>query len=200
MFIQADWDPTLGQDLHVHRYTAARDKLHSEEWEAGLDDLEALAHEGSVLSMLLVADAMRDGWLYRQDLEMAKKWYAVAAESGALRGWFGLGLTYLKSEQYREAVRYLNMAADAGYPPALNTLAGMYFRGDLGVRDIAKAGRYWSDAIDAGHVSAKVSFNFWRARGRYGVLQILPGIANYVAARSEQDRIRSIPQEFDRVR
>ena len=195
----ADWDPVLGEDPHLRRYAAVRDKLHSEEWGAALDDLEALAHEGSVMSMLLIADAMRTGWLYRQDLEAAKAWYAVAAESGALRGWFGLGLTHLKSEQYDEAVRYLSMAADAGYPPALNALAGVYFRGDLGARDLARAARFWSDAVEAGHVSAKVNYNFWRARGRFGALQIVPGIANYVAARLEQDRIRSIPQEFDRL-
>ena len=131
---------------------------------------------------------------------MARKWYAVAAESGALRGWFGLGLTHLEAEQYDEAVRYLSMAADSGYPPALNALAGVYFRGDLGVKDLAQAARFWSDAVEAGHVSAKVNYNFWRARGRFGALQIVPGIANYVAARLEQDRIRSIPQEFDRLR
>ena len=195
-----DWDPVLSRDLHRDRYIAARDKLSSDAWEIGLNDLEALAHEGSILSILLVADAMREGRLYSQDLEMARKWYSVAAESGSLGGWFGLGLTHLKLEKFDEAVGFLNMAAEAGYPPALNALAGVYFRGDLGTKDRAKAQDLWRRAIDAGHVSAKVNYSFHRGRGAFGVLQMLAGIASYVSAREEQERIKSLVDEFDRLR
>lgn len=200
MGILTDWDPVLSQDLHIDRYKVARDRLHSDEWESGLNDLETLAHEGSLLSALLIADALREGRLYKQDLQMAEKWYSAAAESGSLRGCFGLGLTHLKLEQHDEAVRLLNLAAEAGYPPALNVLAGIYFRGNLSVRDRAKAEDFWNRAIDAGHVSAKVNYNFHKARGGYGVLRIPGGVVNYISAREEQERIKSISDEFDRLR
>jgi TPR repeat protein len=124
------YDIDARSDPHLAEYERARDLLQTSDWRDGLKELEGLAHRGSIMSMLLVSDAMRNGWLYHQDLPRAEAWYQVAVESGSARGLFGLGLTRLLMGRYSQAIQDLEAAIARRFPPAYNALAGIYFRGD----------------------------------------------------------------------
>ena len=124
------FDADASNDPFLVDYERARDLLQTADWRQGLQELEGLARRGSIMSILLVADAMRDGWKYDKDLPGAEAWYRVAAESGSARGLFGRGLTHLLMDRFSEAIQDLEATIARGYPPAFNALAGVYFRGD----------------------------------------------------------------------
>lgn len=107
------------------------------------------------MSMLLVSDAMRVGWMYDRDLPGAEAWYRVAAESGSARGFFGLGLTHLEMSRFSDVVQDLEAAIARHYPPAYNALAGMYSRGDGVPVNRQRALDLWRKGASLGHLPAK---------------------------------------------
>lgn len=157
-------------DPYFSEYQKARDLLRTPDWKGGLETLERLAREGSINSILLVADAMRVGWLYDKDLAGAETWNKVAVMSGSARGLFSLGLTYLAMAKYAEAETELRLAVDREYPPAYNALAGMRFRGDGGSVDLAGAKRLWRQGAAFGHLPSKLNLVKQQLRGKYGLI------------------------------
>ncbi|MDB5492720.1 MAG: hypothetical protein JWP86_57, partial [Phenylobacterium sp.] len=149
------YDSDARDDPFIAEYERARDSLHTSEWRRRLEELEQLAYRGSIMSILLVSDAMRDGWMYDQDLPGAEAWYRVAVESGSARGLFGLGLTHLLMGRFSEAVQDLEAAIARNYPPAYNALAGIYFRGDGVPVDRPRARHLWRKGAAMGHLPAK---------------------------------------------
>jgi|GEM_PF-2810100 len=160
--------------------------------------MERLAYGGSLMSMLLVSDAMRTGWMYDQDLPGAENWYRVAVESGSARGLYGLGLTRLQMGRFSEAIQDLEAAIARGFPPAYNALAGIYFRGDGVPVDRRRALDLWLKGAALGHLPAKRNLVQQRLHGRYGfwvrvtgALNVLP-IAIEIVTRTNRhtDRMR----------
>jgi TPR repeat protein len=150
--------------------------------------METLAYRGSVLSTLFVADAMRDGYTYEQDLPGAERWYEAAASSGWVRGLTGLATTHLLMGRREEAVKELEAAIENNYPPAMNTLAIIYFQGGGGIVDKSKALALWKKGASLGHFHAKRhlitqslhgKFGFWRRL--IATLQIISLISDYIS-------------------
>lgn len=132
------------------------------------------------MSILLVADAMRDGTLYDRDLCGAERWYKVAVESGSVRGLVGLALTHLLMGRVQDAVRELESAIELGYPPAMNALAGVLFRGDGGLRDEARAFSLWRRAARLGHIHAKRHLISQSWKGKLGWRGLVESIPLYI--------------------
>lgn len=55
-------------DPFREEFERARALLDGSEWERGLEELETLAHAGSMLSTICVAGCMMKGWYGHQDL------------------------------------------------------------------------------------------------------------------------------------
>lgn len=168
--------PEDADDPFLDDYKEARALLRTSDWRSGLERLEELAHKGSISSILLVADAMRVGWLYRQDLATASLWYQAAIEAGYPRGLFGLGLAQLAKEEFDSARGNLEKAGAQGYWPAFNSLAGIYFRGDGVPVDRKKAEMLWKKASSYGHVPARKNLLDQRLAGSYGAWGKIKGL------------------------
>jgi hypothetical protein len=166
-----DVDPSLDPNDDPLRadFEEARMLLEGGEWRQGLDELVALAHRGSILSLLCVAACMFEGWGYDQDLPGAENWYRVADESGFVEGLFGLGLTHVEMGRFSEAAQELQQAASKGYIPAYNALAYLYSRGEGVPLDRKKAMSLWRQGASLGHLPAKRSLNVALARGFEGL-------------------------------
>lgn len=196
----AEFDQESRNDPLFLEYQRARDLLKTQDWRLGLEELELLAHRGSIMSTLLVSDAMRVGWMYDQDLIGAGRWYRVAYESGSLRGLFGLGLTHLAMERYEEALEELHTATVENYAPAFNALAGMYFRGDGVEVDRKRAEQLWQEGASRGHVPARVNLVKQQMQGSYGALGRLKGAINILPTAIALVSVRSETPYTDRLR
>lgn len=76
------------------------------------------------------------------------------ANSGDPEAQYLIGMEYSKKDEHTEALRWLGMAADKQYPPALYML-GRYFAMGISVKqNIAKAAEYYAMAADAGHADS----------------------------------------------
>lgn len=179
-------------DPYFAEFAQARDLLLGPDWRDGLDALEALAHRGSLNSMLLVAGCMMKGWGYEQALPLAVAWYQAAVESGSTRGLHGLGLAHSRMEQYGEAIEALQAAVARSYPPAYDALAYMYAYGHGVPVDRKRALRLWREGYSLGHLMSKRGVILALARGYAGFrgriegwLNILPLAVEIMRARRE---------------
>ena len=80
------YDVDARNDPLLDKYELARDLLYTSDQHTAMDELKRLADQGSIMSTLLVSDALREGWVYDQDLPGAEAWYRTAVESGSARG------------------------------------------------------------------------------------------------------------------
>lgn len=142
-------------DPFCEEFERTRSLLDGPEWRSGLEDLEMLAHEGSMLSTICIAGCMLEGWGYDQDLPGAEAWYRVAAQSGFSAGIFGLGLTYQRMGRFAEAAHELQRAVSLDYRPAYNALAYLHSRGEGVPLDRRKALALWRTGASQGHQKAR---------------------------------------------
>ena len=194
------YDVDARNDPLLAEYERARDLLQGSDWRPGLEEMERLAHRGSIMSMLLVSDAMRDGWMYDQDLPGAETWYRVAVESGSARGLYGLGLTHLLMDRFSEAIQDLEAAIARGFPPAYNALAGIYFRGDGVPVDHQRALDLWRKGGALGHLPAKRNLLQQRLHGRYGLWGRTTGWLDLLPVAFEIGTVRTKNRYTDRMR
>ena len=194
------YDVDAREDPFLAEYERARDLLHGADWNQGLETLESLAHQGSLMSILLVSDAMRTGWMYDQDLPGAEAWYRVAVESGSARGLFGLALTYLQMGRFNEAIQNLEAAIARDFPPAYNALAGMYFRGDGVPVDKQRALDLWCKGAALGHLPAKRNLATQRLHGHYGFRARIAGWLGVLPVALEIVNLREVAPYTDRMR
>lgn len=193
-------DVDSSNDAYIEEYERARNTLATSNWSHGLQQLEQLAHRGSITSILLVADEMRKGQLYNQDLPGAEAWYKVAVDSGSARGLFGLGLTYLLMGRSSEAIQYLESAIARDYAPAYNALAGIYFRGDGVLIDRQKARDLWRGGACRGHLPAKKNLLHQSLHGRYGIWGRIVALMNLLPVVLEISVIKVTSPYSDRLR
>lgn len=194
------FDIDARNDPFLVEYQQALGLLQGADWRRGLEDMERLAHEGSLMSMLFVSDAMRDGWMYEQDLAGAETWYRVAVESGSARGLYGLGLTYLLMGRFGDAIRELEAAATRDFPPAYNALAGIYFRGDGVPSDRQSALGLWRKGALLGHLPARRNLLQQRLRGHYGLAGRVAGWRDLLPYAFEVVAVRRTNRHTDRLR
>lgn len=194
------YDLDARNDPFLSEYERARGLVGTPDWRNGVQELERLAYGGSLMSMLLVADAMRSGWMYDQDLPGAEAWYRVAADSGSARGLFGLGVTYLLMDRFSEAIQNLESAIARDFPPALNALAGIYYRGDGVPVDRQRALDLWLRGASLGHLPSKRNLVQQSIRGRFGPWRLAVGILTLLPVAIELGTVRATNRYTDRLR
>jgi tetratricopeptide (TPR) repeat protein len=169
------FDRDARSDPYLAEYKRVVDLLWTSEWRPALKELEGLARNGSIMSILLIADLIRAGRMYERDLPGAEEWYRIAVETGSARGHFGLGLTYRDMGRLEDAVRELEVAIARNFPPALNALAVMYFRGEAGLVDRPKALDLWRRGASLGHIPSKRNLVEQYVHGSYGLWRRILG-------------------------
>lgn len=191
------YDRDARNDPFLSEYAEAR-TLALTEPEAAIRSMEALASKGSVMAILYVADALQTGWIYgTKHPERAEDWYRVAAEAGSSRALHELGVTQRHRGDFDAAVSSITSAISQNYPPAINAMAIMKFRG-LGVpRDREEARALWVRAADLGHAPSSRNlamaylngvFGWWRVP--LGLLELVRSTALYAVAEPYSDRRR----------
>ncbi len=187
-------------DPFITEYKLARDLMKGADWPRGLKELEGLAHEGSVMSILFIADAMREGTFYDKDLPNAEDWYRVAVEAGFVRGVFGLGITHLRMGRFAEAIQDLEAAGARSYAPAYNSLAAIYFHGDGVIVDRQRALDLWRKAASLGNIPAQRNLVHQFIRGRYGFRKRVEGWAKIFPLAFEIMKLEREAPDSDRLR
>ncbi len=195
----AAYDLDVKNDPFVGEYIAARD-LTSQDPPKYIHKLEELAYRGSILSILYVADAMRKGRVYERDLKGAEKWYSAAIDAGSVRGLHGLGLTYYNEKKYDQAIEKFQIAISRNYPPAMNSLAGMYFYGEGVARDLIAAKVLWKRGSLLGHFYSKRNYAWALMTGDYGALERPHGILLWMSAALTLLQIFMSDRYTDRMR
>ena len=169
------FDLDASGDPYLLDYEAAR-SLTASDWQAGSREMERLAHSGSIMALLFVAEAMRDGRIYDQDLPGAENWFNVAVESTSVRGLWGRALTHLYMGRTEEAVGELEEAINRIYPPAMNSLARLYFTGTGVEKNKDKALALWRKASKMGHLPSRRNLIIVYMRGEYGARRVILGL------------------------
>jgi TPR repeat protein len=169
-------------DLFLGEYLSAGKMLNQDRSQA-LRTIEALAYRGSPLSMLFVADAMRNGGDYEVDLEKPEGWYRHAASHGSGRAMYGIGLIHLTRRDMEKAVEAFEAAGERGCGAAMWVLGLLYRRGGAGIPpDIDKARALLARGASQGHVWSSRTMSVVLMSGRYGLWARLRGYATYLAA------------------
>ena len=161
------YDQEQKTDPYFREYSDAVARL-STEWRQATLDLKELAYRGSMMSMLYIADVKMRGWKIPQDLPGAESWFEAACKSGSLRGRCGLALTHLLMGKFSRAIDELEEVVADGYPPAMNSLAGIYFRGDGVDVDKKKAYALWRRGASLGHFHSSRHLFQQSIRGQFG--------------------------------
>jgi len=174
-----DRDELLAREPDVRRLQDAY-ALLSTNPPRGLIELEELAKDGSVLSMLYLANAYKRE--PHADLSKTEIWYRAAYEKDSLDSIAGLGITYFQQKKYEAAEKVFERGV------AHNDGVSMYWLARIYVEDPKHKGRY-SDIKDLfersmmlGQVRAKNQLAFLLMRGRYGIGNIPRGIFLYFSS------------------
>lgn len=170
------------RDPHLQEYLAAGKALERSRADA-FQIFESLALQGSVLSMLFLADAIRRGDGYRIDLEKSEGWYKHAASLGSGRAMYGLGLVHLARRDLPNAFEAWRSAGERGCGAAMWVLGRVHLHGDGGVApDAGVARAFFEQGSSLGHVWSTRSLALLLMTGRFGLSQRLRGYLEYLGS------------------
>jgi TPR repeat protein len=141
-----------------------------------LVELKALADRGSVMSMLYIAHAVRNGAGTQVDLPLAEEWYRRAASRGCLSASYEVGRVCLDMQDYPKAVEAFRNGAAKNYPPSLHFLGMMYLKGQGVQKDVSRARALFEQAVSRGNVFAKRSLGVLLMRGGFGLFAVARGV------------------------
>lgn len=140
------------------------------------------AERGHAAAQAEIAAKFEYATAYKEALEFYRK----SAEQGNAAGQFGLGLTYAMGnpevkQDLVEARKWIVLAANQGYPSAINMLAEAYMKGGLGLDEKVRSGpdaAVWiKRAAEINYVPAiRALIRAYRS-GQYG-LEVDPKQAN----------------------
>jgi len=193
MSISWDTEPNL------HRLREAHDLLAKDPMRA-LSELQALADQGSVMSMVYLGYAYKNGIGVGVDPSKALAWYEHAARSGSVLGLYGLGLMSLDMKQYQKAKESFKAAVALEHPPSMNMLGKMYYTGLGCKKNIQTAKDLYQRSAALGHVFAKRNLAILLMRGKFGLSKILPGVALFLLSLKEGFAVSYSDEFSDRLR
>lgn len=161
-------------------------------------ELEALAGRGSLVSMILLGSLLYQGAPgLSPSPDRAKAWLRRAADGGSLDGLFRLSSVYVAEKDFAQARDGFADAAQKGYLPAMNALAGMYSSGTGGPADPQAAKDLCEKASLGGHVIARARLARLLMSGRFGVREIPRGFRLALSAITDGQRLsRTGPTEL----
>jgi len=110
----------------AERLTLAYKKLECDPAQA-ISTMTGMAERGSLMSMLYLGYAYRNGTGVSLDTGCAERWFKRAAEAGFTRAYYELGRMYLDASEYSRARAELETAAARGFVPAVHFLGRMHY-------------------------------------------------------------------------
>jgi hypothetical protein len=143
--------------------------------EHAREELEALAAQGSVLSMLRLGWVFSTGEYLLKDESLAEYWYKRAWNAGCVDGGYYLAILYQNNGRLEEAFTAFKAGAEEYFTPSMNRL-GLAYKNGLGVKknlDLAKL--TWETSSNLGHVFSRRHLAFLLISGRYGLSAIPVG-------------------------
>jgi uncharacterized protein len=172
---QMDW----AKEPDMESLTRAHSLLASDPGQA-LTELKALADRGSVMSMLYIANAYRNGVGSGTDLQQAEEWYRRAMDRGSVLGSYELGRVYYEMENYPKAEKAFRAGESQNYAPSINMLGMMHLGGTGVEQNTGKARDLLERASALGHIFAKRNLAFLLITGRYGLREFLRGVGLFL--------------------
>ena len=166
---------------------------------ASIKQFEALAARGSMMSMFVVAEALRKGLVYSRDIEKSKEWYEAAIHRGSIHAVHGLAKLYSQQGQYHLARKAFERGAKAGFSPSMNDLAHLYYTGRGGPVDRPKAIALWERASRLGNVCAKRNLGRILSAGQFGRIGKIRGLWLRLEAEADRRLLRTIDRYDDRL-
>jgi TPR repeat protein len=157
----ADADARLGALLIVEASgKAGQPAAQADGYRAAAERLQRSVDRGATSGLANL------GWLYERgagvvrDPARAVRLYDQAAHAGDTMGAYRLGLQYLNgaggvAQNEREACRWMEQAAQAGFPHAQAELGNCFFRGIGKPRDHGRAFEWFRQAANAGLARAQ---------------------------------------------
>lgn len=124
---------------------AALEKLSTDDYERGVDELQLLAEHGICEAQYQLGHIYDYGIVGKLGYDRAKalKWYMLAAEQGHHKAQCAVGFMYENGRgvppDYNKAKEYYEKAMEQGNTAATNNLAVMYYRGTGVKQDYTKA-------------------------------------------------------------
>lgn len=155
--------------------------------------LRAAAEGGHADAQYFLAFALDTGQGATQSAAEALDWYRRAAETGHVLAQRALGTKYLGGADGHppnadEAERWLEAAAQAGDPGAMNNLAIAYAKGDVLAQDDTKALRWYEIASDKGLARASRGLAQMYHAGRGVPADLVKAVGLYDLAFRQGDR------------
>jgi len=172
----ANWNNEPGADALRRAY-----ELLKTNPKKAVNELEALADRGSLMSIWYLADAYYSGRYFAKDMNGAKKWYRRAEESGASYGSHMLGSVCYKIEEFPEALSAFSRGAANGYAPSIYRLGMMYKDGKGTSVDLNESRRLLESAVAKGHLFAKRDLGTLYISGKMGIQAIPKGFLMIVS-------------------
>lgn len=142
---------------------------------SALAGFKKLADGGSVMSMLYLADAYRNGTGTQIELSQCREWFKRAAAAGSLLASYELGGLYWDAKDYEMAHRQFSLGASKNYAPSMNLLAMLYAYGKGVPADHQKARELLEGAVAQQHVFAKGNLGRLLMKGHFGFWQRFRG-------------------------
>jgi len=165
-----------------------------------LTELQELAENGSVLSMVYLGHAFRNGTGTPIDLGKSEQWYRRAADAGSALAAGILGAYYFDIKQYARAEEFFKMSADRGYLPGMFRLATLYLDEAVIDPQPQKARELLERASALGHAVAKRRLAGLLARGGFGLVQRIRGYWLMLSSFKDYLWITAVDPESDRLR
>jgi len=181
-----DW----ANEPDVVQLKLAKSMLKTDSKQA-LQNLETLARQGSLMSMVYLGWAYGTGDGLGRDPKKAEEWYRKAAGNGSILGRFYLGVHLLNGEKMGQAVREFEIGSEDGFPPSMDRLGKMHFYGIGMPPDRSRARELWERAARLGHVRAKRRLGFAMAGGKYGFSNIPRGMVMVISVIGDIYRVAS---------
>lgn len=151
--------------LFNRRLTADQDSVGRWECRLSFTFLKQLAFQQDHSVQFLLGTCYDQGLGTTVDREVAHQWIQQSAHRGNTNALNYLGVLSYKRNDFNEAIRLFNLAANRGNAAAQNHLGSMFFHG-LGVqRNLGEAFRYYRLAADQGYADAQNSVGYCLKNG-----------------------------------
>lgn len=153
-----------------NEYTTAFSLYKEKKYQDSFEKMSKLAENGDMDAQLLVGSFYHRGYGTKIDLNLAEKWYLKSATQGCVVAQAALGRLYFVDEQTgsikttnvqaKQALFWLEKAANQNNTSAMTNLAMLYRSGLLGSADVTKE-IFWLE-LAAKQGDSKAQYNLGR--------------------------------------
>ena len=143
--------------------------------ETAVRELEALANEGSLMSMVYIADAYQKGKGVTKDLSEYESWLEKAMKAGSSYAGYMLGRLHLRNRNYIRAKEVITVSASMNFLPSIVLLGQMYQKGNGVAVDYQKARQLFEESYTQGHLYSTKFLAKILLSGKFGLIQWLRG-------------------------